>query len=555
MKKNKILTTLIFCCLSLPFFSQWNPNPTYNTAVIIQPKSQQNIHTVSDNKKGCVISWDDNRNNLTNSTDIYAQRIKSNGFAKWATNGIPICTELGIQKSNNITSGGIDGSSIITWEDGRSGNYDIYAQKVDSSGNILWGTNGLLVCNRSTNQKNPKIISDNAGGAIIVWEDSASFYFDVYAQRISSAGVAQWLANGVSICNAPNQQQNPTLDIDGLGGAIITWQDKRSNVDYDIYAQQINASGTIGWTPNGIIICNAVNTQSNPRIEPDGSNGAIIGWVDKRNALNYDIYAQRINSSGSPQWAANGAVICGAVNNQSALDMKYLGTSGVILSWKDDRTTSTQIYSQLVDLAGLIQLPIDGIQISSGLKSINPNSIRDGLGGVIVAWQDSTATGWDIKSQKLNSLGAIQWPAGGVIVSNAADDQIAVTLSTDGTGGAIYIWEDKRNLSDIEIYAHHLYYIGAEIVNINELKDDNIIIYPIPVINTLNIEFKNNIKDGKCVIELYDIIGNKIQTTESKVHENKVEITELNFPSGLYFYSILLSNQTELFKGKLIISN
>ena len=372
MKKNKILTTLIFCCLSLPFFSQWNPNPTYNTAVIIQPKSQQNIHTVSDNKKGCVISWDDNRNNLTNSTDIYAQRIKSNGFAKWATNGIPICTELGIQKSNNITSGGIDGSSIITWEDGRSGNYDIYAQKVDSSGNILWGTNGLLVCNRSTNQKNPKIISDNAGGAIIVWEDSASFYFDVYAQRISSAGVAQWLANGVSICNAPNQQQNPTLDIDGLGGAIITWQDKRSNVDYDIYAQQINASGTIGWTPNGIIICNAVNTQSNPRIEPDGSNGAIIGWVDKRNALNYDIYAQRINSSGSPQWAANGAVICGAVNNQSALDMKYLGTSGVILSWKDDRTTSTQIYSQLVDLAGLIQLPIDGIQVSSGLKSINP---------------------------------------------------------------------------------------------------------------------------------------------------------------------------------------
>ncbi len=555
MKKNIFLTTLIFCCLSLPFFSQWNPNPTYNTAVIIQPKSQQNIHTVSDTKKGCVIAWDDNRNNLISSTDIYAQRIKSNGLAKWSTNGIAICTELGIQKSNNITSGGIDGSSIIAWEDGRSGNYDIYAQKVDSSGNILWGTNGLLVCNRSTNQKNPKIISDNAGGAIIVWEDSASFYFDVYAQRISSAGVVQWLANGVSICNAPNQQQNPTLDIDGLGGAIITWQDKRSNVDYDIYAQQINAAGSIGWAANGIIICNAVNTQSNPRIEPDGSNGAIIGWVDKRNALNYDIYAQRINSSGAPQWTANGVVICAATNNQSALDMKYLGTAGVILSWKDDRTTSTQIYSQLIDLAGLIQLPIDGIQLSSGLKSINPNSIRDGLGGAIVAWQDSTSTGWDIKSQKLNSLGAIQWPTGGVIVSNAADDQIAVTLSTDGTGGAIYIWEDKRNLSDIEIYAHHLYYIGAEIVNINELEDDNIVIYPIPVINTLNIKFKNNIKDGKCVIELYDIIGNKIQTTESKVHENKVEIAELNFPSGLYFYSILLSNQTELFKGKFIISN
>ncbi len=550
----KKITSLFFIGLVSNMFSQWNPNPTFNTAVIIQPKSQQNIHTVSDTKKGCVISWDDNRNNLTNSTDIYAQRIKSNGFAKWATNGIPICTELGIQKSNNITSGGIDGSSIITWEDGRAGNYDIYAQKIDSSGNILWGTNGLLVCNRSTNQKNPKIISDNAGGAIIVWEDSASFYFDVYAQRISSTGIVQWLANGVSICNAPNQQQNPTLDIDGLGGAIITWQDKRSNVDYDIYAQQINASGAIGWAANGILVCNSVNTQSNPRIEPDGSNGAIIGWVDKRNALNYDIYAQRINASGLPQWAANGVVICAATNNQSAIDMKYIGTGGVIISWKDDRTASTQIYSQLVDLTGLIQLPIDGVQISSSLKSINPNSIRDGLGGVIVAWQDSTSTGWDIKSQKLNSLGVIQWPAGGVIVSNAADDQIAATLSTDGTGGAIYIWEDKRNLSDIEIYAHHLFYIGAEIVGINELTNNkslDIVCYPNPINEKSVIKLKNNSLIHSSTISIYDAFGNLI-VNQLFNSNSEFELNKINFVSGIYFYYITSEDNSIHIKGNFI---
>ena len=130
-------------------------------------------------KKGAICVWDDNRNSLVSSTDIYAQRIKSNGIEKWATNGIAICTASGIQKSNNITSGGSDGSSIITWEDGRNGNYDIYAQKIDSSGNILWGVNGVIVCNALNNQKNPKIVSDASGGAIIVWEDSANFYFDI----------------------------------------------------------------------------------------------------------------------------------------------------------------------------------------------------------------------------------------------------------------------------------------------------------------------------------------------------------------------------------------
>lgn len=556
MRKYKIVKTLFFCSITLPFFAQWNPNATFNTAVIIQPKSQQNIHTISDTKNGCIIAWDDNRNNATNSTDIYAQRIKSTGFAKWTTNGIPICTELGIQKSNNITYGGIDGSSIITWEDGRAGNYDIYAQKIDSSGNILWGINGLLVCNRSTNQKNPKIVSDNAGGAIIVWEDSASFYFDVYAQRISSAGIAQWAANGVSICNAPNQQQNPTLDIDGLGGAIITWQDKRSNVDYDIYAQQINASGVAGWAANGLLVCNAVNTQSNPRIEPDGSNGAIIGWVDKRNALNYDIYAQRINSTGTPQWLANGVQICGAANNQSALDMKYLGTTGAVFSWKDERTSFNQIYCQLVNLSGVPQLSVDGVQLSTGLKSINPNSIKDGSGGAIIAWQDSTSVGWDIKSQKINSLGSVQWTTGGVTVSNATDDQIAVNQAVDGTGGAIYVWEDKRNGTDIEIYAHHLFYTGTEVVSIKELENNTqLLIYPNPAINILTFEFKNNIENDKCVVELFDIVGKKTLRVDAKVYQNKIIITELNFPSGIYFYSLSLPNQTNLFNGKVIISN
>ncbi len=553
MRKNKKVKTLFFCWISLPFFGQWNPNPTFNTGIIIQPKSQQNIHCVSDTKKGTIITWDDNRNILTTSTDIYAQRIKSNGFAKWVTNGIPICTEIGIQKSNNITSGGVDGSSIITWEDGRSGNYDIYAQKIDSSGNVLWGTNGLLVCNRPTNQKNPKIVSDNVGGAIIVWEDSASFYFDIYAQRISSTGAAQWLTNGVSICNAPNQQQNPTLDIDGWGGAIITWQDKRLNVDYDIYAQKINSIGIVGWTANGIVVCNAVNTQSNPKIEPDGTNGAIIGWIDKRNALNYDIYSQRINSSGATQWTINGTLVCGAANNQSALDMKYLGTSGVVYSWKDDRISNTQIYAQILDLTGVIKLPIDGIQLSSGLKSINPNSIKDGVGGAIIAWQDSTSVGWDIKSQKINSLGVIQWPFGGSTVSNAIDDQISVTQVTDNTGGAIYIWEDKRNGTNIEIYAHHLYFTGTEVVGINENSKSNleIICYPNPICENSIIKIKNNDTSQPYEINIYDAFGNLLVNKTFNANTN-FELSNIEYKSGIYFYYIEAQDKSINFLGNFI---
>lgn len=549
----------IICFLfvfSFSAFAQWNTNTIINTQVAISPKSQSNVHSVSDSKGGIIIAWEDNRNSLVTLNDIYAQRLNASGISKWALSGDVICNEIGVQKSPSIIDAG-DGSAIITWEDTRSGNYDIYAQKIDSSGNLLWATNGVVVCNKTTNQKNPKIVGDNSGGAIIVWEDSVSFYWDVYAQRISSSGTLLWATGGVGICSAPNEQNNPKLDIDDLGGAIITWQDKRNNVDYDIYAQRVNSSGTALWAANGVVICNAINTQNNPRIEPDGSNGALIGWTDKRNALDYNIYAQRIDSSGLVQWAGNGVSVCNAINNQSALDIKYIGNTGVVLTWKDDRTSASAnaIYAQLVSLTGSLILTINGIQISNALKSINPNTISDGFGGAIIAWQDSTLLGWDITTQKINSSGILQWATGGISVCNASQDQINVSQVNDGNGGAIYAWDDRRNTTDYDIYAHHLYFDGSSFVGINELSKTNSIksfCFPNPITSNSSIKIiENNVP---WEIKIFDSLGNLIQ----KQILNATEVYPLNlvnYNSGIYFYLITLKDKSASAKGSFISAN
>ena len=545
---------------SITVFSQWNANTIINAPVAIADKGQDNVHSVTDTKGGVIVSWDDKRTFTVTATDIYAQRIKKNGYEKWLTNGIAICTYTGTQKSSAIISGGVDGSAIITWEDNRAGNYDIYAQKIDSSGNILWTTNGIAVCSKTTNQKNPKISSDNAGGAIIVWEDSLNNYWDVYAQRISSNGTLLWTTTGVSICNSPNAQNNPKIDVDGLGGAVIVWQDKRNNVDYDIYAQRIDNSGASLWTANGVVVCNAINTQNNPRIEPDGSNGALIGWTDKRNAIDNNIYAQRINSSGAVQWAANGLLVCGAVNNQSALDMKYIGASGLLLTWKDDRTTANfnEIYAQIVSLAGSNQLTSNGILLSNGLKSINPNAISDGLGGAIIAWQDSTTLGWDIKTQSINSTGVTQWTSGGVTVCNASDDQVNVSQVTDGNGGAIYVWEDRRNTSNYDLYAHHLYSSGTPIlIGINELANLSQLqssCYPNPINTNSIIELKNKTSNHPMEISIFDATGKLIKTANIKSNQT-YPLNSSEYSSGIYFYIINIKNESLYSKGSFISTN
>jgi len=193
---------------------------------------------------------------------------------EWTTDGVPICTASGHQSGPTIVSDGL-GGAIITWQDYRSGNYDIYAQRVSSTGVVLWTTNGVPICTASDDQWSPTIVSDGLGGAIITWRDFRGGSFGIYAQRVSSTGVVLWTTNGVPICTASGGQWYPTIVSDGLGGAIITWQDYRSG-NYDIYAQRVSSTGVVLWTTNGVPICTASGDQWYPTIVSDGLGGAII---------------------------------------------------------------------------------------------------------------------------------------------------------------------------------------------------------------------------------------------------------------------------------------
>ena len=100
----------------------------------------------------------------------------------------------------------------------------------------------------------------------------------------------------------------------------MTWRDNRSGLLSDVYAQRVNASGVLQWTTNGVPICAASGDQGDPNIVNDGSGGAIITWWDKR-GVNSDIYAQRIDASGTVQWMTGGVIICAASRVQAQPDL------------------------------------------------------------------------------------------------------------------------------------------------------------------------------------------------------------------------------------------
>lgn len=553
MKRLFLLSLCPFCLLPNAF-SQWNSSPSINTSVCIQAQDQQDVRIVSDSKGGAIMTWMDFRNDAAQLLgDIYAQRLDKNGLAKWTASGVAVCSDATNQTAPAMVEDGT-GGVIIAWNDWRNGNRDIYAQKIDSTGAVKWAANGVAVIAKANHQQDAKLISDGTGGAIVVWQDSANGLWDIYAQRISAAGSLNWVAAGISVCSSADAQINPRIETDGVGGAVIVWQDKRGGVDYDIYAQHVDATGATTWAANGVAVCTSVSTQSNPKIEPDGAGGMIIAWQDKRNGVDYNVYTQRLSATGVILWSPNGVAVCTAAGSQSAVDMTSEGIAGAIIVWKDQRSGNHDIYAQRVDLTGNLQWAVNGVPISTAAGAqLNPNAVGDGAGGAIIAWQDSSAGSSDVKSQRVSSLGIVQWAVGGVAVGTAADNQTSPKNVSDGSGGCIYAWQDKRNTADFDIYAHHLYADGTTVNGIDDLAvlvESKV--FPNPWSESSGLSIMTEVPLFNPELAVFDIIGNRVFVDAVKVRDG-FRISSGNLKDGLYFYEIITDSKA-VSKGKFIIT-
>ena len=389
------------------------------------------------------------------------------GGVKWTADGVGIRTaSANDAQSPQITSDG-SGGAIIAWHDKRSGSDGIYAQRVDAAGNPLWTADGVGVCTSAYTPSAlyPQIVSDGAGGAIIAWQDYRDGAHNfVYAQRVNAAGSILWTAGGVGIRTAATAGNagRPQMVCDGSGGAIITWEDDRASGSYvDIYAQRVDAAGNRLWTPEGIGVRNiSANKARNPRIVSDGSGGAIITWQDDRAGHN-DIYAQKVNAAGSMVWPiVDGAPIRDFSANDAALPQLCSdGSGGAIITWQDGRDGHGDIYAQRVDAAGIRTWTPDGVGIRTAAanNAQSPRITSDGSGAAVIAWHDRrSGSKWDIYAQKVNGAGDRLWTADGVGVRTAPPgDTNGNCIVSDGYRGAIVTWQDYRD-GHYDIYTQRL---------------------------------------------------------------------------------------------------
>lgn len=407
-------------------------------------------YIASDGAGGAIVTWWEYRT-AGKSADVFAQRLDSDGNILWSPDGVPICTASGAQADPQIIADG-SGGAIISWRDARSGDYDIYAQRIDATGNVQWKTDGIGVCIAAYGQYEAGILPDGRGNFIIAWRDDRSGYGQVYCQKLDGDGNALWTSNGIRVCSTLYWEDDPKIISDTRGGAILIWHDERySIVNSFIYAQRIDGNGTKLWDPGGAPIDLSGGLKWERYCVPDGHGGGIVSWRDDRTG-GENVYAQRFDSTGAILWVSGGVPVCTAVNDQIGPSIAPDDLGGAIVAWLDNRDGRDDIYAQRVLADGNMKWHTDGVMIhkgplTSGFGYSFPDIVRDENGGAILTWQEGPGAPdlWDILAQRVDAEGSLLWPDSAVSVCRAPGGQYFPRMTTNGENGAIITWRDMRN--------------------------------------------------------------------------------------------------------------
>jgi hypothetical protein len=168
---------------------------TLNGMVVANgPGPQWDPSIVGDGQGGFYIAYWGRRTagGTDQEPDISVAHLDSGGQSPsgWPAAGLPLCAAAGRQDSPRAVSDG-SGGVVVAWTDWRSGSPDVYAARLLNDATLAtgWPENGIALTQTHSATGGPMLVPDGIGGALVAWTDNRSGNTDIYLQRVTGAGV------------------------------------------------------------------------------------------------------------------------------------------------------------------------------------------------------------------------------------------------------------------------------------------------------------------------------------------------------------------------------
>lgn len=376
----------------------------------------------------------------------------------WQDNGLPLRQGINIEWQRTIAPAE-NGSIIFVWSDVRDGQRDVYAQKIDTTGTLLWGIGGMAVTSIAGRQEDPVAITDGNGGAFIAWVDYRNGAMsDIYIQHLDATGSLLLDPAGIPICTADSVQISISMCTDSLGGVFLVWQDKRTGVDDDIYGTHVGADHQVVDQGLGVPIAIGSGAQIEKSLEYAGNNTAQVVWKDAYSG-NTNVFGQRLNTDMSFVWTEK-LPVAATADLESVPRTTFIGGDTALIAWQQTDSTDRAMY-QLTDSNGLV-LPEARAVSNNPASQVGPRVKRDGSGNVFIIWADYRHNSqiWKYYAQKVSPAGNLVWDSSGVALEQDLTNANNARFTSDGNGGIWCAWE-RGLFPETEIHVQHILNDGS----------------------------------------------------------------------------------------------
>lgn len=400
--------------------------PPAGLPIAVYPNAQRIWDISGDGSGGVLIIWEDQRD-PARGTDIFAQRVRPDGTLApgWPEGGALIADHLASQFFPVMAQDQDNGGLYAAWIDDRdlssSGKYRVLCTRMTPMGETApgWPADGRVVS--AHNAFDPEIVANPAGGFVVVWvtgdEALGGPAPEVFAQHFLPDGsrAPGWPEEGLLL--AVDRNHLGKLVPDAAGGFFVGTRERDEYLSDKVYRlHRLRFDGTVapGWPADGIVICDAPETRAGLTLASDGDGGVLVAWYDYRDpTFGSDIYALRVLPDGSvaPGWTVNGTRVGDRTGSEFTVHIVQDGVGGAYVVWERESLLPRSCRIQHLTATGQVAegWPEGGdLPVSTSFSQFCPSIAADGMGGVLVAWDERSPPRSGAYAQRFAADGIVQ---------------------------------------------------------------------------------------------------------------------------------------------------
>ncbi|MBM3238048.1 hypothetical protein FJZ31_17290 [Candidatus Poribacteria bacterium] len=461
--KSKILTILTL--LSIVCFSV---EYAWSQDILVNDKSGDTVGIASHSYNSVAMDWAGNfvavwTDNRNVHNDVWLQRFDSDGNPIGGNEKVNDDLGTDAQSCSRVAMDK-DGNFIVVWHDNRDGDYNIYAQRFDSSGNPVGSNFKINDDIGVARQVEPSIGMDSNGNFVVAWIDGRDGGQDIYAQRFDDTATpvgANLRVNESRYTITGYGQVNVSMSDTGIFG--VTWTTDEHFTSGQLCVRFFNWTTGASIAPTSVVITSSI---SGPNIGIDDAGISTMIWTDY-NSSPLPTMARRYNSSGNPitpAYVIDDTSWVAFPSSRQAIAVRPSGEFVVCFEAHPEGSSIRAIQVRRFDASGNpigASFQLDAEQPVWGAIAITTE------GQFVVAYQELSTR--DLYAQRFDWLGNSTWDSillndDGNYLSQATPKIAVATPET-----FMVVWSDARDKdTDSNIYGRIFQISGDSAVPVGE---------------------------------------------------------------------------------------